>query len=155
MESLGNRIKKQAEEKRISKTKLAESVGVSRKTLNNIIRGEHDPSVGTIQKIAAFFGLNIHWLITGQGTPHLGPEGQGYHQSFDLSGSKKTKTNMNTVIGSGSIKTGNQAAGSNQTNSSAPALPEGEYIPELLAQISQMSPEQRKNLLIMIKGFKR
>lgn len=51
--------------KGITQKRLAELIGISRNTMGNIIRDEHDPGVNVVKQIAFWLDIDLHYLITG------------------------------------------------------------------------------------------
>ena len=49
------------------KEKLAERLGVSFGTLQNYRRGERNPNVEFLETLKGLSGVNIEWLVTGEG----------------------------------------------------------------------------------------
>jgi len=47
---------------------LATAIGVSERTLNAYIAGESSPQIDKLQRIADRAGVNLSWLVTGEGT---------------------------------------------------------------------------------------
>lgn len=43
--------------------KLAKASGVTQKTINNIVKGRHDPKLTSVEKIAKVFGVEAHQLL--------------------------------------------------------------------------------------------
>lgn len=60
---LGLRIKELREEKSISQEKLALDAGLNRAYIGYIERGERNPSIETVAKIAKVLGVPLHELF--------------------------------------------------------------------------------------------
>jgi bacteriophage CI repressor helix-turn-helix domain len=65
--SLGERLKKIRTQHGISRDQLAELFGSSRTTIQNYENGERSPGAEYLANYYKFFGVNLHWLITGDG----------------------------------------------------------------------------------------
>jgi transcriptional regulator with XRE-family HTH domain len=50
-------------------TEFAKKTGIPYSSLQNYLRGVYEPTLGNLQKIVDKFNLNIHWLLTGEGSP--------------------------------------------------------------------------------------
>jgi transcriptional regulator with XRE-family HTH domain len=57
---LGQTIREIRKKRKLSQTELAEKADVALMTISRIERGEHDPHIRTLQKIAD--GLDVHLL---------------------------------------------------------------------------------------------
>jgi putative transcriptional regulator len=53
-----NRLRELREERGLSQRELAESVGVTRQTINSVERGRYDPSLELAFELAGFFGCH-------------------------------------------------------------------------------------------------
>lgn len=53
----------------ISYKSFAGLIDIPYRTLQNYLSGERSPNLEALEKLAAN-GINIHWLVTGQGTPY-------------------------------------------------------------------------------------
>ena len=67
MDSLEARIKKARQYAKLTQPKLAELVGVSRRTLVNYEKNASNAAVATVQKIAIVCEVDDVWLLTGRG----------------------------------------------------------------------------------------
>lgn len=70
----GARLKKYRKNKGITGIELARNIGISQGSLSDIERGKTNPSLGTIQNLAATTDIDLVWLITGKEAPQ--PEKQ-------------------------------------------------------------------------------
>lgn len=64
-----DRIAQIIEEKKITKTKFAETLNVSSAFVSQICSGVREPSERTLNDICTKFGVNPVWLRTGVGEP--------------------------------------------------------------------------------------
>ncbi|HFC5893670.1 MULTISPECIES: helix-turn-helix domain-containing protein [Neisseria] len=65
--SLGERLKKIRTDQGMSRDQLAELFKISRATIQNYENGERSPNAEYLANYYKFFGINLHWLITGNG----------------------------------------------------------------------------------------
>lgn len=65
-----SRIIKIRESEGLSQEKFAEKLGLSRNFINQVENGKKNISDRTISDICRKFGINEHWLRTGEGNPH-------------------------------------------------------------------------------------
>ena len=64
---LGRRIRELRKQKRLSQTELAEKAGVALMTVSRLERGEHDPHVRTLSRIARSLGVPLLALMRSAG----------------------------------------------------------------------------------------
>ena len=64
---LGHRIRELRKERRMSQTELAEKAGVALMTISRLERGEHDPHMKTLARIARSLGVPLLELIRSAG----------------------------------------------------------------------------------------
>ncbi len=64
---LGRRIRELRKEQRMSQTELAEKAGVALMTISRLERGEHDPHMKTLWRIARSLGVPLLELIRSAG----------------------------------------------------------------------------------------
>ena len=57
------RIKELREEKKLSQTALAQSVGTSQRNIGRWENGENEPTYSQLVKIADYFGVTIDYLV--------------------------------------------------------------------------------------------
>ena len=57
------RIKELREDKKISQTTLANSVGTSQRNIGRWENGENEPTYSQLVKIADYFGVTIDYLV--------------------------------------------------------------------------------------------
>ncbi|MFO1368320.1 MAG: helix-turn-helix transcriptional regulator [Marinagarivorans sp.] len=60
---MNNTIKQLRSERGLSQQELADSLAVSRQTVNSLENGRYDPSLPLAFKIARFFGLRIEEIF--------------------------------------------------------------------------------------------
>lgn len=63
-EQLGKMIKTMRDHRNLTQEELAEKSGLSRVTIGQIERGNAEPSVGNIHKIASALNCNLDILLT-------------------------------------------------------------------------------------------
>jgi putative transcriptional regulator len=62
-----NRLREMREEVGLSQRELAESVGVTRQTINSVERGRYDPSLELAFELAEFFGCHAEDIFLYDG----------------------------------------------------------------------------------------
>ncbi|WCG83775.1 XRE family transcriptional regulator [Pectobacterium sp. A5351] len=67
-EAIGTRIKERRGELKLSRTALAEDVGVALSTMQAWENGEREPAASNILRLAESLSTSAHWLITGENT---------------------------------------------------------------------------------------
>jgi len=71
---IGNRLKLlRTKHLKLSQEKLAEILGVKRNTLSNWERGENEMNYEAMLILYNKFGVNINWLLTGEGSMFVNP----------------------------------------------------------------------------------
>ena len=63
--SLGERLKKIRNDNGYSRDQLAELFKVSRASIQNYENGERSANADYLVQFYKFFGINLHWLLTG------------------------------------------------------------------------------------------
>ena len=62
------RILRFLEQKNVSATKFADTIGITRSSMSHIVSGRNKPSMDMVQKILQHYPeVNPDWLILGQG----------------------------------------------------------------------------------------
>ncbi|MDY6780597.1 MAG: helix-turn-helix transcriptional regulator [Halobacteria archaeon] len=61
-----SRVREYRKEADLSQSELAESVGVTRQTINAIERGRYDPSLELAFKLADYFGCTVEDLFDSE-----------------------------------------------------------------------------------------
>lgn len=69
MEETGKRLKTFRVSRGITLAELAEQSGLSQAMLSETEAGKNKPSPNLMLAMHRIFGLNIHWLLTGEGEP--------------------------------------------------------------------------------------
>ena len=69
---LGHHLKRAREFKRMSQQEVAESLGISQKTLSNIESGKAQPSVMQLAEMGKIYGVDMLTLLSENGI-HLSP----------------------------------------------------------------------------------
>jgi transcriptional regulator with XRE-family HTH domain len=64
---LGQEIRRLRKDRRLSQTELAERAGVALMTISRIERGEHDPHIRTLGRIARALGVSAFDLLRSAG----------------------------------------------------------------------------------------
>ena len=62
-----NRIKQILQKEGITATLFAEKIGISPASLSHILNGRNEPSLAVVTKIHESCGVNLEWLIYGEG----------------------------------------------------------------------------------------
>jgi transcriptional regulator with XRE-family HTH domain len=70
LKGLGERIDEACTRTRLSKRELARQTGVSSALVAYWARGDHVPNAHDLGNFVRVTGVNGHWLLTGEGTPH-------------------------------------------------------------------------------------
>ncbi len=63
--TLGSRIKKQREKRRLTQAQLANSLHISAQAVSKWERGENAPDISSLKPLSTLLGRNIEWLLTG------------------------------------------------------------------------------------------
>lgn len=69
MTNLGERIVIAVERSGLTRSGLANVLGISRQAVNNWIKGKNNPSTKNLSDIAAATGVRMEWLAMDQGSP--------------------------------------------------------------------------------------
>lgn len=75
MSGLGHRIRSMREAAGVSREIFAVRAGLSSRTVIRVELGHHQPSLRTLQRIAAAFGITVSELLNGDGVAN-GGEGE-------------------------------------------------------------------------------
>jgi len=70
---VGRRLKTLRELLGLSQSQLAKKLGVAQNTLSQWERGERDIPTSVLLKLHSIAGVNLHWLLTGEGEPFVKP----------------------------------------------------------------------------------
>ena len=65
-----NNLNRLKEERKLSQMALAEKLDMSTNNIGHILRGDHAPTIITLDKIAKAFNVQISTLFDEQGEPH-------------------------------------------------------------------------------------
>jgi len=66
----GERLRYLREKAGFNQTALAKELGYKRSnSISNLETGKSPPDLQILQKIASFFNVNLHWLVTGNPSP--------------------------------------------------------------------------------------
>ncbi len=85
MTNLGERIVIAVERSGLTRSGLANVLGISRQAVNNWIKGKNNPSTKNLSDIAAATGVRLEWLAMDQG-PMENERSNGHDErGFDLS----------------------------------------------------------------------
>ncbi len=68
---IGNRIRYIRDS--LSQPKFAKKIGVTRNTVSGYENNNIVPAGRALLQIHKIFGININWLLTGEGDPHINP----------------------------------------------------------------------------------
>jgi len=66
----GSRIKNLRIEKGLNQGQMGKLLGLDQGTVSKMERGENEPTAKTLRLLRKIFGVNIDWILTGQGTKH-------------------------------------------------------------------------------------
>ena len=55
----------------LNKQQFADSIGIPSTTVSDIELGKREPSKDVLLKLASKYGVNLHWMLTGQGEMYL------------------------------------------------------------------------------------
>jgi len=69
MQSVGSRYDFVQQLSGLSKTAFADSLGISKVMAHHHSRGAVNPSISVMESMSRIYGVNLHWLITGEGSP--------------------------------------------------------------------------------------
>jgi len=73
--AIGQRIKQARQTKGIRQNEFAKKLDLHHASMSKIESGDSSTSVENLLKIYQFLGVNLHWLLTGEGTPETPPKG--------------------------------------------------------------------------------
>lgn len=65
--SIKNRLKTVIEHKGLSLKEFSELTEIPYRSIQNYLRDERDPNLDALMKIGTKAGVNLHWLVTGEG----------------------------------------------------------------------------------------
>jgi|GEM_PF-2613255 len=68
--TVNERVKFLLDQSKMTKSAFAQKVGISRLSIDNILKGEQNTQARTLREICRAFGVNENWLITGAGEPY-------------------------------------------------------------------------------------
>src|SRR3954453_14071382 len=68
---LGHNVRRLRHERGLSLGALAQAAGLAKQTLANLENGSGNPTVETLQSLAAALGLEVNWLVTAWESPVL------------------------------------------------------------------------------------
>ena len=72
---VGQRLRKLREVYlKLTQTQLAEILGIKQNTLSSWERGSRDIPTWVYEFLASQYGVNINWLLTGEGEPFIQPK---------------------------------------------------------------------------------
>ncbi len=72
--AVGDRLDLIREDKRMIQQDFADAIGVSVKAIQNYTYGYRDISAVAIHGLIGTFGVNIRWLLTGEGSMYTGTQ---------------------------------------------------------------------------------
>ena len=73
-ESMGVRLKSVRKDKKLTQTQFASAIGYSKLQICFIETGRNNTSNELIHKVVSVFGVNLEWLLTGEGEMYSGQE---------------------------------------------------------------------------------
>lgn len=73
--SFSDRLKAIIDYKSKNQTEFAKKININRTTITSILRTDSSPNLELIDAITSNFpDINLHWLVTGQGSMHGSPK---------------------------------------------------------------------------------
>ncbi|MDP0380317.1 helix-turn-helix domain-containing protein [Glaesserella parasuis] len=69
---LKDRLRASFDAKLLKIVEVSEITGISYSTLQNYLRGVREPNVEILIKLSIHLGINLNWLLTGQGEMFIG-----------------------------------------------------------------------------------
>lgn len=81
-----NRINQILQKEGITATLFAEKIGISPASLSHILNGRNEPSLAVVTKIHESCGVNLEWLIYGEGEMMVKPNKDGEVENGALQG---------------------------------------------------------------------
>lgn len=66
---MAHRISQALDLRSISRSKLAETLGVDRSTVDRWVNGDRHPDTATLERIATVCGVRAAWLAFNEGAP--------------------------------------------------------------------------------------
>lgn len=69
---LKDRLRASFDAKLLKIVEVSEITGISYSTLQNYLRGVREPNVEILIKFSIHLGINLNWLLTGQGEMFIG-----------------------------------------------------------------------------------
>ena len=81
-----NRINQILQKEGITATLFAEKIGISPASLSHILNGRNEPSLAVVTKIHESCGVNLEWLIYGEGEMMVRPKNDDEVENGALQG---------------------------------------------------------------------
>ncbi len=81
-----NRINQILQREGITATLFAEKIGISPASLSHILNGRNEPSLAVVTKIHESCGVNLEWLIYGEGEMMVRPKNDDEVENGALQG---------------------------------------------------------------------
>lgn len=97
MAVLADRLKELRKRKGLTQRKVADSIGIAVSTLGMYESGNREPDVGTLKKLARFYGVTVDYL-TGYEMEELSPEEQLLRLGAYLRGTGATEEDVDTIL---------------------------------------------------------
>jgi len=72
---IGKRIKQARTDKGLRQKEIAEKFGLHSASMSKIESGDSSTSVEILLKIKEILNVNLHWILTGEGTPETPTKG--------------------------------------------------------------------------------
>jgi len=69
MDTLGSRLRRIREEKKLEQKEAAIKLGISNVVLNRYEKDSREPDLATVKKLAEFYGVSTDWIIHGNKIP--------------------------------------------------------------------------------------
>lgn len=74
--SVGDRINYIIAKQNLTSTAFSRLIGISTGNLNGLVNDDNKPSSKFLTRILELFNININWLLTGNGSKYIKPDGQ-------------------------------------------------------------------------------
>lgn len=80
--SIGDRLRQACKAKGLNITEFAKKNKLPYRTAQGYLLGDREPGADSLRKICTHLGVNINWLLTGEGNWFIG-EDNGYKDDMD------------------------------------------------------------------------
>lgn len=90
---INERLSKLRAKMGMSQAELSKRLGIARTTYSGYENGSREPDLAMLDKISSFFGVNVHWLVTGK-NPVIDEEVEALVEKF----SKLSESDQSTIL---------------------------------------------------------